>query len=192
MSNNSLYPAFIRIDYTSAYAPHSMTIPTVPIEMSGGVAYFNPEGAPPSVTVQSQVDAYIAIIKPYFQTSTTFQSWQAFTMASPSSVPFPVASGGIAVAGTGAFVAGYDIKATQMTWTYRSVLGGVFKLIFLDATINGWDKITNRNDAAVDPVNDYVLDVQTWMRARDNGAPGVFLQRAHTLNERLRRSYRMN
>jgi len=195
MTANSLYPAFVRIDYTSIYGPHSMTIPSVPViaAVGGGAPYvFDLRGAAIDVPVSTSVEDFVDVIKPFFIASTIFNSYTLFTMADPEATPVPVQGGALNIAGTGGDTTWE--KAVQWTITWRTDSFGIFKLVLLDAVSNNnFDKITDADsDVGLDPVNEYVTADVTWIAGRDGGRPDVFLQAAKTLNEKLRRSYRMN
>lgn len=195
MAPNSLYPAFIRIDSTSAYGPHSMTIPSVPVEpttVGGSIYQFILRGAALPATVSGAVEDFVDVLKVLFPSSYTFTSWTLFTLADPEATPLPVQAGNLNVAGTHAG-ATWD-KAVQYTITWRTDTFGIFKLVLLDAESgNVFDKITNlTGETELEGINDYVTADVTWIAGRDGGRPNTFLQVAKTLNEKLRRSYRMN
>ena len=195
MAENSLSPAFVRIDSTSAYGPHSMTIPSVPViaAVGGGSPYvFDLRGAAIDVPVAGAVEDFVDVIKTLFPASYTFLSWTLFTQADEDAKPLPVEAGNLNVAGTHAGT-GWD-KAVQYTITWRTDTFGIFKLVLLDAESgNVFDKVTNlTGETELSAINDYVTDDVTWIAGRDGGRPNTFLQVAKTLNEKLRRSYRMN
>lgn len=192
MSHNSLYPSFVRINYTTAYAPHSQTVPTTTVSNDAGDWQFHPEDGGTVIGVDDAVIAWIGTMRQYYPASTVFTDATLFTMATPTATPVPVFSFPIALLGTGVPGTGDDVKATQGTFTFRTDQGGIFKLVFLDMIVSSWEKITSPTNALVSALVTHVLTTQHWMAGRDGGDPRVFLQRATTLNERLRRSYRMN
>lgn len=192
---NSLSPAFVRIDYTSIYGPHSMTVPSVEVEPTtiGGDVYqfILPPPLLPT-TVQGAVIDFVNVIKPFFIPSTVFNGYTLFTQADETATPVPVETNSLNIVGTGGATTWE--KAVQFTLTWRTTAFGVFKLVFLDSVSNNdFDKITDADtDIGLDPVNEYVTASVSWLRGRDGGRPKTFLQAAKTLNEKLRRSYRMN
>jgi hypothetical protein len=192
---NSLSPAFVRIDYTSIYGAHSMTLPSVDVGTTtiGGDIYqfLLPIPLLPT-TVSGAVEDFVDVIKPFFIPSTIFNGYTLFTQATPEDTPVPVETNNLNIAGTGGDTTWE--KAVQFTLTWRTTEFGVFKLVFLDAVSNNnFDKITDADsDIGLDPVNEYVTASVSWLRGRDGGRPKTFLQAAKTLNEKLRRSYRMN
>lgn len=194
MTHHSLYPAFVRINYTTPYAPHSMTLPTVPITFAvgDGTPQFVLRGLALPVSIASAVAAYVALVKTYYTSGTTFTDYVAFTMATTVAPPLPVAAGTLGTAGTGSLTTDQDMKATQATWTFRTDAYGIFKIVMLDTLVGSWDKITNGTLSSVSALVNYVTSTNSWLAGRDGGRPVTFLQEAFTMNERLRRSYRMN
>ena len=195
MTHNSLYPAFVRIDSESQFGPHSMTVPSVPViaAVGGGAPYtFDLRGLSVDVNVKDAGEDFVDVLKPFFGPSYNFIGWTLFTMADPDATPVPVQSGSLAVAGTHA--GGSWTKAVQATWTWRTDAFGIFKIVLLDGSSeDSFDKATSVTGYPIgDALSDYVTAPSTWVAGRDGGRPDVFLQVAYTLNEKLRRSYRMN
>ena len=192
---NSLFPASVRINYTSAFGAHSMTLPTVPIlDGPGGGAgnQFQLRGAALPVEIAGAVNDFVQTIKQLAGTDITFIDWTAFKYATPTSRGLPIESGSLNILG----IAGITTwrKAVQQTWTWRTDEFGLFKLVFLDfASGNSFDKVVSpAGDARYVAINAYVTAPVTFLAGRDGGRPSTFLQVATTLNEKLRRSYRMN
>lgn len=192
MGHNSLYPASIRINYQSAYGLHSQTIPTAKIALDAGEYKFLKEDLTIIGVVPTLIAAWVAALKVFYPATTTFIDWQAFTYATPTAPPSPLATGAIGVVGTSSIPASQEAKATQSTHTWRTDEFGIFKIVLLDRVIASYDKITAVGNAEVASLHAIVAGANTWMRGRDGGKPQVFLQVAYTLNEKLRRAYRMN
>lgn len=192
MSHYSLFPASLRINYQSEFGIHSMTIPTAKFAFDSGVYKFLKEDLTFIGQVDTLVTAYVNAIKSWFYTGVTFIDFQAFTYDTPTSAALPLFSANLGIAGTA--VAGTNVqrKATQATWTWRTNESGIFKLVFLDTSLGSFEKITNAANASVAPIHAIVAGANTWMRGRDGGLPVTFLQVAFTLNEKLRKAYRMN
>jgi hypothetical protein len=166
----------------------------VPIFASGapdGHWEFTLRGAALPVTVQSAVTAFVNVIKVYFPTTTKFNSYTVYNQPLPTDIPQPVESKSLNILGTDAG-AGVQ-KATQRTWTFRADNFSLFKMVHLDVKMGGeFDKVTDpTEDAMSAAVIAYVTADVTWLASQGGGRPNVFLQYAETLNEKLRRSYRM-
>jgi hypothetical protein len=195
MAPNSIAPAFVKINYASEFAPHSMEIPCVPViaAVGGGAPYtFDLRGLEIDVPVSTGVMDFINLVKIFFHSTVKFIDWTLYTLADPDAPALPVQTGSINVAGTNASDTWY--KAVQRTHTWRTDAFGVYKLVLLDAiSSNNFDKQTELVvDSALANLSNYVTADATWFAGRDGGRPDVFLQVSITLNEKLRRSYRMN
>ena len=194
MTVNSLSPAFVKINYTSAYGSHVMTQPSVPVE-SGVFAPtgwgFTLRGAELPIPVDDGVTDFVNIIKALFPSTVTFTDATVYSQPDPSDIPVPVASFALGIAGTAA-ASGWA-KATQDTFTFRADDFTLYKLVLLDCvSFDQWDKVT---DASVrtqfEDIRDYVTADATWIASRGGGRPNTFLQVSITLNEKLRRAYNM-
>lgn len=192
---NSLYPASVRINYTSAFGAHCMTLPTVPIldgPAGGAGNQFQLRGSQLPVECSGAIDDLVQILKTLAGTDITFTDWTIFKYETPTSRGVPLESGALSVTGTGG-IASWR-KAVQQTFTWRTDEFGLFKMVFLDfPSGNVFDRVVNpASDARILTLHNYVIAPETWLAGRDGGKPQTFLQVATTLNEKLRRSYRMN
>lgn len=193
MAENSLSPAFVKINYASAFGSHVMTVPCVPIILAAGAdpARFDLRGAALPVPVQGAVEDYVDVLKTWFPSTVTFQDYVGFAQASPTDVPVPVVAGSLGIVGTNASP-GWT-KAVQQTFTFKADDYTIFKVVLLDAgSFSTFDK---RTDPASTPLLtalvDYVTAEVTWVASRGGGRPNSFLQNSTTLNEALRKRYNM-
>lgn len=188
----SLFPAFVQIAYTSPVGPHLMTVPVNEIQ--------NPTAAPAAFEVDdwlsgvaslaTMVDDLLEAIAVGFPTGTTFQNWAAFTLATPTSTPVFRGAAATAVAATPAGTGWF--KAVQGTMTVRAEDGSTFKITLMDVgSGDDFDKIVTP-DTYITSILDVVTDTGNGFRSRLGARPDTFLQYAITLNEKLRRAYRMN
>jgi hypothetical protein len=194
MTVNSLSPAFVKINYNSAFGAHVMTVPAVPVE-SGVFAPtgwgFTLRGAALPVPVDDAVTDFVNAIKTLFPSDVTFVDATVYQQPTPSDIPTPVASFALGISGDSGDV-GWS-KAVQRTITFRADDFTLFKLVALDSdSANVFDKISVVPGGAYGTMVDYITADETWIASRGGGRPNVFLQEASTLNEKLRRSYHMN
>lgn len=188
---NSLYPAFFEINYVSAHGAHKLRCPTVPYTTSGALQY-DLRGLAASVDTDTAIADFVTKVKPFFLSSTTFIDYTLFSMDEPEGVATPVKSGALNVVGT-LTPDGKANKAVQMTTTFRTDQFGIFKLVFLDVPVVNFERVVSIADwADMQALVTYVTADVTFLAGRDGGRPNTFLQVSKTLNERLRRSYRMN
>ena len=188
---NSLYPAFFEINYVSAFGAHKMRCPTVPYVAENGAQY-DLRGAASPVPTGTAIGDFVDKIKPFFLNTTTFIDYTLFNMSAPDAVPQPVKSGSLNVAGT-LSPDGKANKAVQMTTTFRTEGFGIFKLVFLDVPVVNFERVVSIADwTEMQALVTYVTADVSFLSGRDGERPTTFLQVSKTLNERLRRSYRMN
>jgi len=196
MSQNSLFPNFIRFSYTSAFgAPHSQTIPTNNIEPSvvAGVTGFLIRGiGADTIQLGSFADQFAQLGKMLLAPSSAYTEYTAYSMATASSQPIPIFSGSLNAAGTQSSSAVIWSKAVQRTMTFRTDLFGKFQLVFLDAPTGGFDRVSAAGISGDVNLNALAVFVRNgFIRGRDGGIPTTPLQMSNTLNEKLRRSYGM-
>lgn len=191
---NSLSPAFVKINYASAFGAHVQTLPSVPL-IAGAYAptgyAFVLRGLEVPVAVDDAVTDFVNLERAFFPSSVIFTDATVYSQPSPSDVPVPVASFPLGIAGTNAAV-GWS-KAVQLTLTFRASDFTLFKLVELDAeSYNLFDKTTDKTERPeLEAIVDYVTADASWLASRGGGKPSTFLQEAKTLNEKLRRSYNM-
>lgn len=189
---NSQYPAYVKIDYVSAYAPHSAEIcintvlnPTDPIEDITALAWDDS-----SANIVDMVEVLILEWAKHFPAEVNFDTGTLYTLASVDASPVPRGSWVIDLPGT-ATAGGWD-KATEETLSFRDTEGQIFKLVGLDVDAGGgFNRVTNPasiGSAAL--VAAVTAEGNAWA-SRNTKRPSVFISRTATLNEKLRRSYRM-
>lgn len=189
---NSLFPAFVKIEYQSANAPHVMILPTKewsdPLE--DGVGQFDTHTGG-SINADDMVQAMVDELAKFFTADLSFTSYTIYTMATETADPTPRVTGQLTQVGV--TVSTTWQKATQVTITARTTSFGLAKITLLDAiSEDNWDRIT------VLPGSGNIFDLWgVWSdpgngwAGRDNGRPTAFLQVSKTLNEKLRRQYHM-
>jgi hypothetical protein len=199
MANNSLAPAFVRVNYTSEFSLHVMTIPSVPwIEPAPtavGTArsgLFDLRGLNIDVIADTAIKDYINLLKPLFSPQTTFLDYTIFTQVDAQAAPLPRYTGGLTIVGTGAATSWR--KAVQKTYSFRTENFGHSRVVLLDCNSdNTFEKKSGNqlSTAEVAMVN-YVAAEASWISGQDNARPVAFTQLSVTLNEKLRRAYKMN
>lgn len=195
MAPNSLSPAFVRINYSSIYGPHSMTVPSVPIidgglDSDSGGYQFDLRGGAIPVAIDGAIRDFVTLMANFHATTTDFIDYVAYTQADPTSVAVPIWSRALGI--DGAADDALWAKAVQNTWTFRADDFTLFKLVGLDVMAQTFNRVTDRlASASLDDLVEYVTDDVTWLASRGGGRPVTFLQQATTLNEKLRRAYGM-
>ena len=188
---NSLFPAYVRILYKSPYAPHVQTIPTRAFDQDAGTfgSFMNWNSVP--VDAETMIDALIAAEKEFYGVGTNFYAWEIWSYPDEDSAPLLLSSKNIDVDGTSA--AGAENKATQATWSFRTLAGGSFKIVNLDVEVTDFEKVLSASLSGDETafIAEVVSADNAWS-GRDNARPGAFRQIAYTLNEKLRRNYYQN
>jgi len=178
-------PAYVRINYHSAYGQHTMQVPTLAWSSNQFTTW-----ASGSVTDSKMIDDLVALLLPFYPSTVTFDNWIVFSQPTPTDAPVPVnASTFTGMDGT-AGSPGWT-KAVQLTMSVRSTNFGVAKYVFLDgASGNNFDPIRVA-DSAMLAVLAEVADTSNGWSAQDNGRPDTFIGLTKTMNEKLRKAYRM-
>lgn len=190
----SIAPAFVKIEYLSAYAPHAMLIPTREWSPpAGGFAY----GSFPRWSDDTARDADDMIgdlledLELFFSPTTTFYNWTIFTQDSPSDDPVPRVSKSVTEVGTDA--SDTWEKAVQSTINFRTAGFKASKIVLLDAPgLDNFDRVVDPADsvALTALVPEFTSVLNAWS-GRDGTRPATFISLTRTLNEALRRRYRM-
>lgn len=190
---HSLYPAFVRLFYHTAFGQHVQTVPTKQWFAVGGTngfgSYLNWEDD--EVDAQDMIDALVDELKDFQPTTGIYDSATIYTMTSETADPRPRFSIPLAVTGTAVTA---DVPASQATLSARTTDFGVAKLEWFDATPS-----TDFLPVRTLPGSGQPLDLwNVWSSTdwawsgRDGFRPATFMQVSYTLNEALRRSYRLN
>ena len=171
-----------------------MILPTN--EWEGGVDGTNLLGfftnhVPSSRAGHSMVIGLLEVLDNFLPDTTSFLRATVYTLTSPTAIPTPRV--GMALTQVGEVAAPTQFKAWQHTYTFRTDTNTIFKLVLLDAdTSTDQDKLIAPVPANVQDVIDELVDPNNAWRGRSGGRPNLFLQVSYTMNERLRKSYRMN
>lgn len=191
---NSLFPAFVRIEYHSPYAPHTMTIPTTAWTGPPTSVFDSGEfeqWAAGSVEADVMINDLVDVLAPLFTDDVIFDGYTIYTQGSPESDPLPVYSAALTQVGSN--VSTEWFQAVQRTMVWRTVDFGIFKLSLMDAASDGTFARTGNFStiAPFDDVHNEVTDTTNGWSGRDNARPNQALQMSLTLNEKLRREYRL-
>ena len=190
---NSLAPAFFRLFYHTAFGVHTQTVPTKAwdpiLGTNGAGGYLNWLGV--EVDAQDMIFALVEQLNEFMPSTAIYDSAIIYTQADAEADALPQRAVTLGEAGTGA---GVDVPASQTTMTCRTTNFGIFKLVWFDATPST-DFLPQRSlPGSGQPLDLFnVISDEAWAFAgRDEGRPAQFIQVAYTLNEALRKQYRLN
>jgi len=189
---NSLYPAFVVIDEHSAFGAHKRTLPTR--------AWTGTTGSPGEwvcwdtsvADPASMIEPFVDLLAACFLATYNFDGYTIYTMDDPEAKPQPRYSAILDVPGT--LASGDDVRASQGTMTFRTTAFGIFKLLFLDSVPSGdfLPQLPGSFTAAQLAVADRLAAEGDAWAGRDGGKIDYPLGLTWTLNEKLRRAYRLN
>lgn len=190
---NSIAPSAVRINYHSEFGVHSATIPALDWTPPSGGFDFGSFLSWTAVArdADDMIKDLCLTLAAIVPATVNFDNYTIFTYADETADPVPVASNLIAQAGLEATPGWY--KAVQTTISIRTTAFGLFKLVVLDSASNDdFDPIFGLAPSpALSAIVDQVRDQGNAWSGRDNGRPDVLISQTKTLNEALRRAYRM-
>jgi hypothetical protein len=185
---NALGPYFVRINYHSAWAPHTMTIPTRTWSPDGGAGTFEDWSAG-AIAADTMVLGLVTLMLPFFPGDVHFDNWTVFKQLAPSDDPQPMVSETFSGA-VGSNVGGSWAPAVEVIIVARTSLFGLAKLDLLDAcSEDNFTPILTASGALADLITEWFSSANAWA-GRDNGQPNNFLKYTRNLNQKLRKEYR--
>lgn len=192
MTQYSLDPAFVQINYTSMFSPHKMVIPTrawspdLGTNGKGGYVAWDDEVDDAFTMITELVDLLAAM----HPNTTTFEDAIIYTKADPDAENHPETAITLGVPGLGSLAA---IPAAMQTWSFRSSGFNIFKLVQLDLVVaNNFlpTKPSGLTTTQADIVTALVDPGNSWA-ARDNTRPASLIQITAKLSDVLRKAYRL-
>jgi len=188
MAEHSLYPAFVVFDYQSAYGFHKMTIPTREYVVGSGAGEFL-NWNEVAVAADDMVEALAAKLKVMYKDTANFALATVYTKETPEALPLPRVSIELTAVGTSTDTS--SDKATQRTYTFRSLDFNHFKLVLLDTPISSFERVVSGFSSAENDIFT-ILTLEDWAwQARDGARIETTISLTCCLNKRLRREYRM-
>jgi hypothetical protein len=195
MAPNSLFPCSANIFYRTVNAPHMMTLPlTEWSPVSGGhVGGTNLDWLGGQADTDDFITDFVTLLLPFFDDTTTFNSYTINTYADAEAPARPQVSRGITgAAGTG----GATIPAAQATFNYKTTNFGTFRIVMLDARVSSTfqplDTLTSPTYDDEIALNAFVLADTTPIAGRDGYQVSLWKRTTYTLNEKLRDSYHLD
>lgn len=195
MTDFAAGPTVARIQYVSAYGFHTMQIPT---RVWSAPTSGEPLGTVPRWSDDTQIDlfdmlsGFVDLLLPLYPDSASFNNITILTQATPTSNFVPQISAALSAKIGTASAPGWT-KAVQATISMRDTATNAVKYVLLDSTSNNeFDAIRILSTIpAVGDIVDYVADTANAFSSQGDARPYTFLGYFRTLNEKLRRAYRM-
>ena len=194
MTPGTLSPAYVELNYHSAYGQHKALLPTkewFPTSITGHLGSYEGWNATP-IDAEVMIQEYADKIMDFFPTSSGVDNATIWTQATPTSPAFPRVSFSIVAVGTVA-TPNWS-KAVQHQYILRGADFSLMKLVLLDCPIGGgWDHVTDPSVAAeiVALIAAVTADGNAWS-TRKNAQPFSFVKLTYKLNDKLRKDYDMD
>ncbi len=144
-----------------------------------------------AIEAEVMISDLLTAMLPQWPDGVSVDRYTIFTMESPSADPVPRFSNSLALTGT-ASTPGW-FKAVQLTITALDTEFKIAKLVLLDSgSFNTYDKLVDLGESAVIAgiYNEWADSSNGWS-SRNGKRPASFKSATKTLNEKLRREYRM-
>lgn len=193
MAENSQYPGFVKIDYHSTYAPHSMEICHHGWNYSGGApesGTFNTWTAG-EIEADVMINALITALKVFVLASTVFDFYTIYTMEDEDADPAPVYAASLGVVGTS--VETEWSKAVSTTFNLKTTDFFDAKIVLLDTpSASGFDKILSFDASPeAEEILETLADEANGWSARHNSRISTLKSVTFNLDQGLRHQYRM-
>lgn len=185
MPDNFPGPYEVEIKYTTSGRQHTQRLNTnIDIPPSIGAD-------PTTITLQTRdgvgvildvaVKAFVNTIKVWFHSSTTFDSYNLYLHPGGASPRVFYATGALGIAGTSAVATN---PAHQQTYTFKTLEGGVMKIILLESGFAGQTRVPYASlGAGEQAFMDSVVAGSNWILARDSSYPIIALNGVGGQNE---------
>lgn len=190
----SLHPTKVNLFYSSQFGSHISVIPLTqwsePSEGHDAGTCINwlSEGADVIEMVENHVDDLL----PLYKDDVIFDSWTLYTTEDETS-PWTFRHAGSLVDKQGTSVSTTLRKAVQTSYTLQATDGKFARVVLLDAPIISFDRIVGYSALTADEqavIDTLMLDSNAFC-SRSGAQISVFRSRTATLNEKLRRSYKL-
>lgn len=193
MTIYTLYPAFVKIFYHTTLLNHVASLPVLGWnEPVGGHDYGTFDAHDfSSPDADDVVQEYATVIQPIFSEDVILDSYIIYTMATPTSKPAPRVSNAITLTGTNTDNTWF--KANQVTMSTRTSDFNKAKFTLLDVPVTGnYGKTASLPGSGI--YHDWygvIIDPTRPWCGRDRNPITSFVSITTTLNEKLRRAYRL-
>lgn len=188
---SGLYPSYVKVNYHSIYAQHTMTLPTrrwIPTPVTGANgSYLDWTGTPRDG--EDMIHDLFVVLQEICSADVNFDTFIIYDIPTVGDAPQPVSGGVIDLPGTVA-VPGWQ-KAVQTTFTFFDTGFNTAKLVLLDAaSLNDFNKHLAGDFSAgeIDVIAQYISDGNAWA-SRAELRPSVCRSVTQTINDELRKQY---
>lgn len=191
MAVHDLSPAYVEIDYVTLYGFHTMTRPTLAwsgVPWSGTGEFATHDGA--GIGDDTMIMAFINNTLGICDETTTFTQYRIFSKPTPEDSPVLVNA--VNLTGiTGESTATGWGEAVQRTYSFYTEESNAAKIVILDSPgNNSFAPIYTLVSPDSLMAAEFTSAANGWC-GRDGARPAAFNRLTQTLNEKLRRNYRL-
>ncbi len=189
----SPFPSAVKLQYHSEFAPHTQLIPTLQWtafpDVGGAGAFVSHNGG--SVDADAMINALATVLAAFLPDTASFDSYIIYNHNVGTDALEPIRSKPMVKVGTET-TPGWD-QATQVTVNWRTSGFNIFKLVMLDIATNNFFGKTSAlpTTGIIAGLDAIVTDPDNAWAGRDNAIPQSFISQTLTLNEALRKRYRL-
>ncbi len=194
MTRYSLAPGFVVFNYTSTYGTHRQVLPVIPFSTTydpgDTVSVLGKGGA--TILLAAFADAWSDAIKGLFHTGVLFNSFDYWQKPTADSEPVYINSVSPST-GAGTNVTA-PVKASMLTFTYRTTLGHRMKVVFMDTSVspnNAYSPPLFGGDGTLQGIDVWLRGATDCIAARDGGYPQVAIRALSKTSDALRKRYNM-
>jgi len=188
MTQYSLFPAFVKTNYHSAFGNHVMTVPLVDWASTPNV---NGAGSVPQwdsglIDLDDMMNTYIGHVADVSPNTVVYDDYIVFTYASAESLPHPVAGGSLAITGT---LTEASIRAASATFNFRTTGFHPFKIVLLDTApqANFEDTLPGSFTADHLALINFLKGNDHGICGRDGLQPAQAISITYNINDKLKR-----
>src|SRR4029453_3147411 len=194
MTEGTLAPAYIEMNYHSAYGTHKALIGTkewFPTDITGNLGSYENWNTVP-IDAETMIRAYATEMMKFYPATAGVDTCVVWTKDTPTSPARPRKAVNINVVGIHA--ADSWSKAAMTQWIFRGEDYSLQKYVWLDALSgDSWDSLNVINPG--DPGEAFALLItdsdQAFMTRKDS-RPSTFIKITYKLNDALRHEYGMD
>lgn len=190
MALDGLYPSFVRIHWTSAYAPHVLTMPTRQWTGVAGTPGQYEAWDASTIAADVMIEALVTAMLPNNLATTTFVSYEIFDVPVIDEPPVWKYAAFL-TAQVGTLVNTGWAKAVQYTMSFKCSDGNLLRVVNLDTPVsNVWGNVVGLSARDTDIATEILAPTNAW-QGRQGAQPIAFSNITISLNKRLRRKYDM-
>jgi hypothetical protein len=186
----ALSPAYVQFYYHSPFGQHVQTVPTTSYSPSSGEFTTHAGGG---IAAIDMVTNLMLVMKKFYGAGVIYDNCRIFTKF--DALTDPVFRGVITFVSSneGDFATPGTTQAVQGTFSYLGVGGTKGRLTFLDCASGDSfvPQFATGGSGILFNLMAEISDLDNGWSTRGNERPETFLQYSKTLNEKLRREYRM-